>query len=97
MTQSPQKITSRIDVRLPLSVKEIIDKAAAMQGRTRTDFLMEAALEKAEKVISEQLLLKLAIQDQEMLAKALCEEKVEEPTSFIQSIAEEYTAKVQST
>ena len=37
---------SRIDARIPLSVRETIDRAAAMQGRTRTDFLIAAALEK---------------------------------------------------
>lgn len=31
---------SRIDARIPLSVRETIDRAAAMQGRTRTDFLI---------------------------------------------------------
>ncbi len=41
---------SRIDARIPLSVRETIDRAAAMQGRTRTDFLIAAALEKAEQV-----------------------------------------------
>lgn len=29
---------SRIEARIPLSVRETIDRAAAMQGRTRTDF-----------------------------------------------------------
>ncbi len=96
MTQATEHIMSRMDVRLPLSVRETIDRAAAMQGRTRTDFLMEAALEKAEKVIAEQSLLQLAVQDQELLAKALMEEKVQEPTPFLASLAEEYASKVES-
>lgn len=96
MAESTSRSISRIDVRLPLSVREMIDKAAAMQGRTRTDFLIEAALEKAEEVISNQLLVKLALQDQKLLAQALLEEKVEEPTDFIKSIAGEYITKVES-
>ncbi len=83
MTKVVETIMSCMDVRLPLSVREIIDRAAAMQGRTRTDFFMEAALEKAEKVIAEQALLQLAVQDQELLAKALMEEKVQEPTPIL--------------
>ena len=71
MTQQTKTPISRIDARIPLSVRETIDRAAAMQGRTRTDFLIEAALEKAEKVITEQTVIRLAMQDQEMLAKAL--------------------------
>ena len=50
---------SRIDARIPLSVRETIDRAAAMQGRTRTDFLIAAALEKAEQVIAERRLCAL--------------------------------------
>ncbi len=96
MTQATENIMSRMDVRLPLSVRETIDRAAAMQGRTRTDFLMEAALEKAEKVIAEQSLLQLAVQDQELLAKALMEEKVQEPTPFLASLSKEYATKVES-
>ena len=39
---------SRIDARIPLSVRETIDRAAAMQGRTRTDFLIATELEKKD-------------------------------------------------
>ena len=62
---------SRIDARIPLTVRETIGRAAALQGRTRTDFLIEAALEKAERVIAEQTLIRLTLRDQELLAKAL--------------------------
>ncbi len=96
MAQSTENTMSRMDIRLPLATREIIDRAAAMQGRTRTDFLMEAALEKAEKVITEQSILHLAIQDQELLAKALIDEKVEEPSAFIKSLTKEYATRVQS-
>ena len=76
MTQHNENTMSRIDARIPLSVRDTIDRAAAMQGRTRTDFLIEAALKKAEKVITEQTVIRLAMQDQEMLANALLKEKV---------------------
>ena len=57
---------SHIDARIPLSVRETIDRAAAMQGRTCTDFLIAAALEKAE-----QSLMRLALEDQRTLASTL--------------------------
>ena len=94
MTQHSENTMSRIDARIPLSVRETIDRAAAMQGRTRTDFLIEAALEKAERVITEQAVIRLAMQDQEMLAKALLEEKIEAPTPFLEHLASEYAGRV---
>ena len=94
MTQNLDNM-SRIDARIPLSVRDTIDRAAAMQGRTRTDFLIEAALEKAEKVITEQMVIRLAVEDQELLAKALLEEKVEETTSFIEGLAVEFVSRVE--
>ncbi|MDL2320801.1 DUF1778 domain-containing protein [Desulfosarcina sp. OttesenSCG-928-B08] len=89
-----EQTMSRIDARIPLSVKNMIDRAAAMQGRTRTDFLIEAAREKAERVIAEQTLLQLTLRDQEMLAKALIEEKVEAATPFIKALAAEFSTRV---
>ena len=71
MSQNSELSMSRIDARIPLTVRETIGRAAALQGRTRTDFLLEAALEKAERVIAEQTLIRLTLRDQELLAKAL--------------------------
>lgn len=85
---------SRIDARIPLAVRDTIDRAAAMQGRTRTDFLIEAALEKAEKVITEQAVLRLALRDQETLARAMLEERVMAATPFIKTLATEYAGRV---
>ena len=87
---------SRIDARIPLSVRETIDRAAAMQGRTRTDFLIAAALEKAEQVIAEQSLVRLALEDQRTLAAALLSEKTEAPPSFLEKLSSEYAQRVES-
>ena len=95
----PQKTAlpmSRIDARIPLSVRETIDRAAAMQGRTRTDFLIAAALEKAELVISEQSLVRLALEDQRSLAAALLSEEAEAPSSFFEKLSSEYAQRVES-
>ncbi|MDR2801238.1 MAG: DUF1778 domain-containing protein [Desulfovibrio sp.] len=95
MTQHTEHNMSRIDARIPLSVKDTIDRAAAMQGRTRTDFLIEAALEKAERVIAEQAVIRLTVQDQEMLANALIEEAITESTPLLKDLAAEYAARVE--
>lgn len=85
---------SRIDARIPLAVRDTIDRTAALQGRTRTDFLIEAALEKAERVIAEQSLIHLPPRDQELLIKALAEENVSEPSQFLKSLTREYDERV---
>ena len=82
---------SRIDARIPLSVRETIDRAAAMQGRTRTDFLIAAALEKAE-----QSLVRLALEDQRTLAAALLSEETETPSDFLEKLSSEYAQRVES-
>ncbi len=85
---------SRIDARIPLTDRDTIDRAAALQGRTRTDFLIAAALEKAERVIAEHTLIRLTPRDQERLARALTEENVSEPGRFLTSLASEYDERV---
>lgn len=95
MPQHTDQAMSRIDARVPVAVRDTIDRAAAMQGRTRTDFLIEAALEKAEKVITEQTVVRLAMKDQETLARALLEEQVENATPFIEALASEYAERVE--
>lgn len=62
---------SCIDARLPLAVGETVVRAAALQARTRTNFLIEAALEKAEQVIDEQSIIRLTMRDQDLLAEVL--------------------------
>lgn len=94
MSQNSEVSMSRIDARIPLTVRETIDRAAALQGRTRTDFLIEAALEKAERVIAEQTLIRLTLRDQELLAKALAEENVSEQGRFLKSLTSEYGERV---
>ncbi len=86
--------SARMDLRVPQPVRDIIDRAAAMQGRTRTDFVLEAALEKAEQLIERQTVIRLAMQDQELLAKALIEDRVEDPPQYVEEIAQEYAARV---
>lgn len=96
MSPITESTMSRIDVRLPLATREIIDRAAAMQGRTRTDFLMDAVLEKAKAVIAEHNLLQLSLQDQALLANALIEQKVSEPSDHMKALAREYRERVES-
>ena len=88
--------SSRMDLRIPQEVRDIIDYAATMEGRSRTDFVIAAALERAERVIERRKLIRLALLDQEMLVKSLLENRVEEPSQYVNDIAQEYAASVVS-
>jgi len=41
-------------LRTPLSQRELIDRAARLQGKRRTDFMLEASRDKAEQVLLDQ-------------------------------------------
>jgi uncharacterized protein (DUF1778 family) len=43
-----------INLRTPISQRELIDRAARLQGKSRTDFMLEASREKAEQVLLDQ-------------------------------------------
>ena len=88
--------SSRMDLRIPQEVRDIIDHAASMEGRTRTDFVIAAALERAEQVIERRKLIRLTLRDQEMLVKSLLENRVEEPSRYVNEIAQEFAASVVS-
>jgi len=96
MPQAAETAMSRIDARIPLSVRETIDWAAALQGRSRTDFLIAATMEKAEQVIAQHTAIRLTLRDQEMLARALSAEEAEEPTPHVALALKEYAEKVTS-
>ena len=45
-----------INLRAPASQRELIDRAARLQGKSRTEFVLEASREKAEQVLLDQTL-----------------------------------------
>jgi len=63
--------TVRLDARIPAHIKESLVMAAALTGRSQTDFLIAAVNEAAKKVIAEHKLIRLCLDDQKILAKAL--------------------------
>ncbi len=48
--------SSVINLRTPVPQRELIDRAARLQGKSRTDFMLEASREKAEQVLLDQTL-----------------------------------------
>jgi uncharacterized protein (DUF1778 family) len=66
----------RFDVRVPANVKQQIEYAAELQGRTVSDFIVAAALSEATEVIQKQKILKLCVDDSTALAEALATKPV---------------------
>jgi uncharacterized protein (DUF1778 family) len=49
-----------VSMRLPAADLAIIDRAAGLRGRSRTDFVREAALHAAEEVLLERTLIRMS-------------------------------------
>ena len=45
-----------INLRTPAAQRELIDRAAQLQGKSRTEFMLEASREKAQEVLLDQTL-----------------------------------------
>lgn len=95
MTQTGSR-TTRFDIRIPAHVRDTVEMAASLEGRSMTDFLISAMLEKAECVIATHKRLELSLRDQVMLAQALSEQGTEAPNPLNQQIAQEFRTEVES-
>ena len=49
-------VSTVINLRAPASQRELIDRAAQLQGKSRTEFMLEASREKAQQVLLDQTL-----------------------------------------
>jgi uncharacterized protein (DUF1778 family) len=62
---------ARLEARVPQGVKELIQKAADLQGRTLTDFVTAIVEAEATRVIEQHHVLKLNLEDSEAFVEAL--------------------------
>ena len=63
--------TARLEARLPVDVHALLKRAAELQGRTLTDFVVTAAHDAACRVIEEAGIIRLSVEDQRQLADAI--------------------------
>jgi uncharacterized protein (DUF1778 family) len=63
--------TARLEARLPSNVHALLKRAAELQGRTLTDFVVAAAHDAACRAIEEADVLRLSLEDQQRVAKAI--------------------------
>ena len=61
----------RFDARMSESQKQLIQRAADLEGRTLTDFVLQSAKSAAESTIQERTLLSLGAKETERTVKAL--------------------------
>lgn len=61
----------RIDARIPKHIKTALEEAAHIQGLSQTDFMVAVISDAANKVIQENSITRLCLQDQKAVAAAL--------------------------
>ena len=86
LEQDEQKKTARLEARLTPAVYALVQRAASLQGRSVSDFVITAAQEAAEAAIEQRELIELSQADQERFAIALLEPAL--PTATMEQAAE---------
>lgn len=68
---TPQTRTARIEARISPEALDIVKRAAEIQGRSVSDFVVAAAQEAAQRTIEETGIIRLSIEDQQALMEAI--------------------------
>ena len=80
--------TARLEARLPHDVMARLKRAAEIQGRTLTDFVVAAADEAACRAIQETEVIRLSIEGQRQIAAAILNPPA--PTPALKRAAKRY-------
>src|SRR6185437_3543844 len=90
-----QNRTARLEARIAPEALAVVKRAAEIQGRSVSDFVVAAAQEAAHRAIEETEIIRLSVEDQRLLAEALLSPP--EPTAALVRAAENYRRLVQGT
>lgn len=71
MLQKDRKKTARLEARLTPNVYGLVRRAARLQGRSVSDFVVAAAQQAAEAAIAQLQIIDLSLADQKRFAAAL--------------------------
>ena len=63
--------TARLEARLPANVHKLLKRAAEIQGRTLTDFVVAAAQDAARRAIEDADVVRLSVEDQQRVANSI--------------------------
>ncbi len=64
-------VTARLEARISTDLHSMLKRAAELQGRTMTDFVIAAVQEAAQQAIAQAEIIRLSLADQECFAQAL--------------------------
>jgi uncharacterized protein (DUF1778 family) len=71
MPTAPASTTARLEARISTDLHALLKRAAEIQGRTMTDFVVAAVQEAATKSIEQAEIIHLSIADQQFFAQSL--------------------------
>lgn len=67
----PANRTTRLEARISPDALKMVKRAAEIQGRSLSDFVVSAAHDAAQKTIEESQIIRLSIEDQRALAESI--------------------------
>lgn len=70
-TMPPTISTARLEARISTDLHAMLKRAAELQGRTMTDFVVAAVQEAAQRAIEQAEVIRLSLADQTCFAQAL--------------------------
>lgn len=70
MAHEPAR-TARVEARIAPEALLVVKRAAELQGRSLSDFLVDSAVSMAKKTIEETQIIRLAVEDQRAIADAI--------------------------
>ena len=89
MSPEPSR-TARIEARIAPEALAVVKRAAELQGRSVSDFVVAAAQVAAERAIAETQIIRLSVADQRAFAEAILNPPP--PNAALQRAAEAYRA-----
>ena len=78
----------RLEARISKEQKELFQRAADLQGRSLTDFVISSVLEAAKRAIQDHEMMMLSVQDREIFIEALLNPP--EPSHRLRAAAQRY-------
>jgi uncharacterized protein (DUF1778 family) len=87
-TEASPRAAARLEARISQETKVLIQKAADLEGRTLTDFVVASVQAEAYRVIEQHQTLKLSIEDSEAFVDAILNPP--KPNDALKSAASRY-------
>lgn len=92
--QSDPARTARIEARIAPEALAVVRRAAELQGRSVSDFIVAAAQDAANRAIAEAQIIRLSVADQRVFAEAILNPPA--PTAALARAAEAYRSLVKA-